>query len=114
MPSPSCGPAWFPPLRSVASRVDRPWDAPGGGEVTRRAAVTFRLAAHPRSDEEVRTVLNAPELARNPTLEDGEVVRRVLAGEKELFEVLLRRHDPRVYRTVRSFLRDGDEAEDAM
>jgi RNA polymerase sigma-70 factor (ECF subfamily) len=59
-------------------------------------------------------VLNALELVRNPSLDDGEVVRRVLAGEVELFEVLLRRHDPRVYRTVRSILRDEDEAEDAM
>ena len=54
------------------------------------------------------------ELVRSPTLDDAEVVRRVLAGEVELFEVLLRRHDPRVYRTVRSILRDEDEAEDAM
>jgi RNA polymerase sigma-70 factor (ECF subfamily) len=59
-------------------------------------------------------VLNAQELVRNPSLDDGEVVRRVLAGEVELFEVLLRRHDPRVYRTVRSILRDDGEAEDAM
>jgi RNA polymerase sigma-70 factor (ECF subfamily) len=59
-------------------------------------------------------VTNAPELARNPTLEDGEVVRRVLAGETELFEVLLRRHDARLYRTVRAILKDEDEAEDAM
>jgi RNA polymerase sigma-70 factor (ECF subfamily) len=54
------------------------------------------------------------ELVRSPTLDDAEVIRRVLAGEVELFEVLLRRHDPRVYRTVRSILRDEDEAEDAM
>ncbi len=54
------------------------------------------------------------ELVRSPTLDDAEVIRRVLAGETELFEVLLRRHDLRVYRTVRSILRDEDEAEDAM
>jgi RNA polymerase sigma-70 factor (ECF subfamily) len=54
------------------------------------------------------------ELVRSPTLSDADVIRRVLAGEVELFEVLLRRHDPRVYRTVRSILRDEDEAEDAM
>jgi RNA polymerase sigma-70 factor (ECF subfamily) len=54
------------------------------------------------------------ELVRSRALDDAEVVRRVLAGEVELFEVLLRRHDPRVYRTVRSILRDEDEAEDAM
>lgn len=56
----------------------------------------------------------AQELVRNPSLDDGEVVRRVLAGEVALFEVLLRRHDPRVYRTVRAILRDEDDAEDAM
>jgi RNA polymerase sigma-70 factor (ECF subfamily) len=59
-------------------------------------------------------VLDAQELVKNPSLDDGAVVRRVLAGEVELFEVLLRRHDGRVYRTVRSILRDEDEAEDAM
>lgn len=59
-------------------------------------------------------MLNALELVKNPSLDDAEVVRRVLAGEVELFEVLLRRHDPRVYRTVRGVLRDDSEAEDAM
>jgi len=59
-------------------------------------------------------VLNAQELVRNPAFADAEVVRRVLAGEVALFEVLLRRHDTRVYRTVRSILRDEAEAEDAM
>ena len=54
------------------------------------------------------------ELVKSPALDDAEVIRRVLAGEVALFEVLLRRHDPRVYRTVRSILRDEDEAEDAM
>lgn len=48
------------------------------------------------------------------TLTDAEVVRRVRAGEQALFEVLLRRHDRRVYRTVRAILRDEDEVEDAM
>jgi RNA polymerase sigma-70 factor (ECF subfamily) len=59
-------------------------------------------------------VVDAQELSRNPSLDDGEVVRRVLAGEVALFEVLLRRHDARVYRAVRSILRDEDEVEDAM
>jgi RNA polymerase sigma-70 factor (ECF subfamily) len=48
------------------------------------------------------------------SLEDGEVVRRVVAGEIGLFEVLVRRYDGRVYRAVRSILRDEDEVEDAM
>ncbi len=45
---------------------------------------------------------------------DDEVVRRVLAGEAVLFEVLMRRHNQRVYRAIRSLLRDEAEVEDAM
>jgi RNA polymerase sigma-70 factor (ECF subfamily) len=59
-------------------------------------------------------VLSAEQTAQSAALEDKEVVRRVRAGETALFEVLLRRHDQRVYRTVRSILRDEGEAEDAM
>src|SRR5512136_958658 len=54
----------------------------------------------------------APSAAADPS--DAEVVRRVREGERALFEVLLRRHDRRVYRTVRAILRDEDEVEDAM
>ncbi len=50
----------------------------------------------------------------DPALPDEEVVRRVVAGETELFELLMRRNNQRVYRAVRSILRDEDEAEDAM
>ncbi|HEX9050676.1 MAG TPA: RNA polymerase sigma factor [Anaeromyxobacter sp.] len=52
--------------------------------------------------------------APTAALSDADVVRRVRAGEQALFEVLLRRHDRRVYRTVRAILRDEDEVEDAM
>jgi RNA polymerase sigma-70 factor (ECF subfamily) len=54
------------------------------------------------------------EQVKNPALSDPDVVARVLAGEKALFEVLVRRHDTRVYRAVRAILRDESEAEDAM
>lgn len=47
-------------------------------------------------------------------LPDAEVVRRVLAGEPALFEVLMRRHNQRVFRAIRSVLRGDAEAEDAM
>jgi RNA polymerase sigma-70 factor, ECF subfamily len=59
-------------------------------------------------------VVPSTELATSASLTDAEVVRRVRAGETALFEVLVRRHDQRVYRTVRSILRDEAEAEDAM
>ena len=45
---------------------------------------------------------------------DEELVRRIVGGETALFEILMRRHNPRVYRSIRSILRDEAEAEDAM
>lgn len=45
---------------------------------------------------------------------DEEIVARVLAGETLLFELLMRRHNQRVYRTVRAILGADDEAEDVM
>jgi RNA polymerase sigma-70 factor (ECF subfamily) len=47
-------------------------------------------------------------------LPDEEIVRRVRAGEVALFEVLMRRHNPLVYRAIRGILRDEAEVEDAM
>lgn len=47
-------------------------------------------------------------------LPDAEVVLRVQGGERALFEVLMRRYNQRVYRTIRSILRVEAEAEDAM
>jgi RNA polymerase sigma-70 factor (ECF subfamily) len=41
-------------------------------------------------------------------------VSGVLAGEKALFEILMRRHNERVYRAARAIVRDEDEAEDVM
>jgi RNA polymerase sigma-70 factor (ECF subfamily) len=45
---------------------------------------------------------------------DEEIVSRVLAGETPLFEVLMRRHNERIYRAARAILRDESEAEDVM
>ena len=47
-------------------------------------------------------------------LADEQVVARVLAGETPLFEVLMRRHNERIYRAARAILRDDKEAEDVM
>jgi RNA polymerase sigma-70 factor (ECF subfamily) len=43
---------------------------------------------------------------------DDAVVARVLAGARESFEVLMRRHNQRVFRAARAVLRDDAEAED--
>lgn len=45
---------------------------------------------------------------------DEQVVDRVLAGEGALFEILMRRHNQRIYRIVRGILGDDGEAEDVM
>jgi RNA polymerase sigma-70 factor (ECF subfamily) len=45
---------------------------------------------------------------------DEEAVARVRAGEVELFELLLRRYNQRVYRTARAIVRDDTEAEDVV
>jgi len=47
-------------------------------------------------------------------LSDAEIVSRVQAGEVELFELLIRRHNMRLFRTIRSLLLDDAEAEDAL
>jgi len=45
---------------------------------------------------------------------DSEVVARVVAGDREAFAILVRRHNQRVYRACRAVLRDDQEAEDAV
>lgn len=45
---------------------------------------------------------------------DEEVVARVVAGDTALFEILMRRHNQRVYRAVRAVLGADDEVEDVM
>ncbi|HYL12658.1 MAG TPA: RNA polymerase sigma factor [Terriglobales bacterium] len=53
-------------------------------------------------------------LANGAHLEDEEVVRRVLAGDTALFEILMRRYNQLLYRVSRSILRNDAEAEDVM
>jgi RNA polymerase sigma-70 factor (ECF subfamily) len=55
-----------------------------------------------------------PDLGQATGLTDEELVRHVLDGQTALFEVLMRRHNERLYRTARAVLRDDAEAEDVM
>lgn len=48
------------------------------------------------------------------SLDDGLIVKRIIAGEKELFEILLRRYNQTLYRVIRGYLKDRDEVQDAM
>lgn len=52
--------------------------------------------------------------SENQELTDEEIVQRVLDGEGFLFEILMRRHNQRLYRVTRSVLRNDGEAEDVI
>ena len=56
----------------------------------------------------------APLVAPFASLSDEEVVARVIGGETALFEILMRRHNERIYRAARAILRDDGEVEDVM
>ncbi len=59
-------------------------------------------------------IVNATVLERWDALKDEDIVADVLDGHTALFEILMRRHNERVYRAVRAILRDDSEAEDVM
>lgn len=45
---------------------------------------------------------------------DSEVINRILAGEKELFEILMRRYNQTLYRVVRGYTTSESDIEDIM
>lgn len=47
-------------------------------------------------------------------LTDEAIVERVRGGDTALYEILVRRHNQRLYRTVRAILRDDRDVEDVM
>lgn len=47
-------------------------------------------------------------------LTDEEVVARVLTGDTAVFELLMRRHNQRLFRLARAVVRSADEAEDIV
>ena len=46
--------------------------------------------------------------------DDAAMIRRVVAGDRGAFELLMRRHNRRLYRLARASLRDDAEAQDAL
>ena len=59
-------------------------------------------------------VVNSAILDRWAALPDEQIVAQVLEGQTALFEVLMRRHNERVYRAARAIIKDEREAEDVM
>lgn len=59
-------------------------------------------------------IVSAPVMEVWARLPDEQIVERVVAGQTALFEVLMRRHNERLYRAARAIVRDESEAEDVM
>jgi RNA polymerase sigma-70 factor (ECF subfamily) len=47
-------------------------------------------------------------------LSDNEVIKRVLLGEKDLYAIIIRRHNQRLYRVGMAIINNDAEVEDAM
>jgi RNA polymerase sigma-70 factor, ECF subfamily len=56
----------------------------------------------------------APAPASSSAVPDEEILERVLAGDTALYEILIRRYNTRLYRTVRAVLRSDRDVEDVM
>ena len=56
----------------------------------------------------IATIPTAAELA------DETIVDRIRGGDTALYEILVRRHNQRLYRTIRAILRDDRDVEDVM
>ena len=59
-------------------------------------------------------LVNASVLEEWKALTDAEVTAQVLMGRSALFEVLMRRHNERVYRTIRAIVGNDGKAEEVL
>src|ERR1044071_4067588 len=53
-------------------------------------------------------------IAVTDIISDNEIITRVLEGERNLYSVLIKRYNQRLYRVAMSFINDDSEAEDVM
>ena len=52
--------------------------------------------------------------ALSPEIDDAALARRVMAGDTAAFELVMRRHNRRLFRVARAMLRNAADAEDAL
>ena len=52
--------------------------------------------------------------AATTNIGDQEVIERVMNGEKGAYELIMRKYNPRLFRIVRSYLKNEDEIEDVI
>jgi len=50
----------------------------------------------------------------NHKIKEETVIQRILGGEKELYEILVRRNNQKLYRVIRGYLKDESDIEDVM
>jgi RNA polymerase sigma-70 factor (ECF subfamily) len=75
----------------------------------------FSRERHTRGDLDCGNKMTMKADPKRPELgSDESIVLRVLSGERELYEVLVRRHNQRLYRAARAILRNDNECEDVM
>lgn len=77
-----------------------------------RADVTFLGLDPLRSMSVAKELLNG--LPSEAPDSDREVIERILQGERSLMAVLMRRHNQRVFRTIRSIVSSNEDAEDVV
>lgn len=58
--------------------------------------------------------MNKDTITTPETISDQEIVTKVLNGEKELYAIIVRRYNQRLYRVGMSMLNDDADVEDAM
>lgn len=51
---------------------------------------------------------------KNNIPQETKIIKRILDGEKELYEILVRRNNQKLYRVIRSYLKEEFEIEDVM
>jgi RNA polymerase sigma-70 factor (ECF subfamily) len=61
-----------------------------------------------------RAIMESSVIASMPDNDDAAIVRRVLGGDHGAFELLMRRHNRRLYRLARAILGSPDDAEDVL
>jgi RNA polymerase sigma-70 factor (ECF subfamily) len=54
------------------------------------------------------------DVTQNAVLSDEQVVQRVKDGESDIYEILMRRYNQRLFRVIRSILRDENETEEVI
>ena len=57
---------------------------------------------------------NYPEMSKTGEISDNEIIARVLHGEKNLYAVLGRRYNERLYRVAMSIINADADVEDVM